>query len=438
MPLGVSEGLIEKAYGPIDYSGFYKSIDSIAKKAAAEDALEKKSLLKDYYATNSIINGQLKNVRGEDTPEITSAISNWKKANMQLISNPDLVKKNPELYGKLTNQANENYTQAQKLIADSKEELARQAKELDFITKNSDLFQENAHINYMKASKKPTSQLVQTRDNDIEKLKYIGPQSKDLEKLTNIYDKRKTRAFVTDATIPKYGATVQTEFEIPDVAELNRDITTWFGGFKNPEKAGSSIVYNAPDFQQIKQAYNNMPDIYFAQFKTSDGRDVFPEHVVNGIKSRKPQFNFDSKSNAINALSYLQAKGILGSKPEEKGQKTIFAKGDVGKAEMKQDLALDLQKQLKEIAFNYSKQLQKSGAELRLGELAEGKELESKLKLLQGLIGTEAKLDISFGTPLDMNKLNDILGKLQVVSGLVSGSKKTPTQPAQSGKRKAY
>jgi soluble lytic murein transglycosylase len=36
MPLGISEGLIQKAYGPVDWSGFYKGLDTAAKKAEAE------------------------------------------------------------------------------------------------------------------------------------------------------------------------------------------------------------------------------------------------------------------------------------------------------------------------------------------------------------------------------------------------------------------
>ena len=44
MPLGISESLIQRAYAPVDLSGFYKGLNEAANTAAAEQKAEKRLL----------------------------------------------------------------------------------------------------------------------------------------------------------------------------------------------------------------------------------------------------------------------------------------------------------------------------------------------------------------------------------------------------------
>ena len=100
MPLGISESLIQRAYAPVDLSGFYKGIDEGAKLAAAEQKAEKKLLQKEYYTDLASAEKGKEGVREKDAPIVTDYFNKYKQIKLQLISNPKLKDRNPEEYYK--------------------------------------------------------------------------------------------------------------------------------------------------------------------------------------------------------------------------------------------------------------------------------------------------------------------------------------------------
>ena len=56
MPLGVSEGLIKQAYGAVDFSGLYKTLDAFSKTVAAEERAHKEAATKEYYKNLADLN----------------------------------------------------------------------------------------------------------------------------------------------------------------------------------------------------------------------------------------------------------------------------------------------------------------------------------------------------------------------------------------------
>ena len=107
MPLGISESLIQRAYAPVDLSGFYKGIDEASKRVAAEEKAEKIAAQKDYYNSQAILNKDMGGVKSQDLPEINGHYNRWKSLQKKLINTP--FEKNPEEYARLNAEANAEY-----------------------------------------------------------------------------------------------------------------------------------------------------------------------------------------------------------------------------------------------------------------------------------------------------------------------------------------
>jgi len=121
MPL-VSEGLIQKAYGPIDFSGFYNAIDSYAKQAAAEAKAQKAADLKEYN-TNiaSLTKGEASGIRGIDIPKATQYYNDYASAAKKQIADPHMINNNPDLYSQLEKVKAESIGKHRALVAGSKD-----------------------------------------------------------------------------------------------------------------------------------------------------------------------------------------------------------------------------------------------------------------------------------------------------------------------------
>ena len=77
MPLGVSERLIEKAYGPIDLSGFYKSIQASANQTMLLEKQQRAQDLKDNALLQAELNKiQKDKVRAIDQPDLNNLHKN--------------------------------------------------------------------------------------------------------------------------------------------------------------------------------------------------------------------------------------------------------------------------------------------------------------------------------------------------------------------------
>lgn len=121
MPLGVSEGLIQKAYGAVDFSGLYKTLDAFTKKIAAEGKAYKDNANKEYYKSLADLNKETKGVRAIDIPEVNDHFLKWKQASMALSSNPRLFQDNPKKFGELMSAQDDAKSKLLTLSAQSKE-----------------------------------------------------------------------------------------------------------------------------------------------------------------------------------------------------------------------------------------------------------------------------------------------------------------------------
>lgn len=170
MPLGISERKIERAYGPMDLSGVYKPILATAQKIFADEERRVLESQKQLATTSAELNKLRAGVREADLPDITKMYNQWAAIERQLANNPNLIRKNPDLYGELKSQSNTLYGNMLGTINESKQ----QSKfELDSIKtmsnpNNINKFRQNALTDYQnKVLRTPVSVLKTSKDNDI-------------------------------------------------------------------------------------------------------------------------------------------------------------------------------------------------------------------------------------------------------------------------------
>jgi len=165
MPAGISEGLIRRAFAPIDLSYAYQRLDATQRILNAEDRALKQQAQKDYYTELASIKKDLGGVRSEDIAEIGKKYKQWADVSRQLAANPRLITKNPEKYGELKSQADTLYGQTLKDIEESKEmkKLLQATTEKLGDVRNFDLLDEGAYEKFKQnALFRPTKELVQS------------------------------------------------------------------------------------------------------------------------------------------------------------------------------------------------------------------------------------------------------------------------------------
>lgn len=172
MPSGISERLIQRALGPIDFSYAYQKVENTAKQLAAEDRARKQSALKDYYTDLASMNKDKVGVRSVDVPEVSGLYNEWSTIEKQLASNPNLISRNPELYGQLKNKSEETYSKLMTTIRGSKE-LGKQEQD-DFKQmanpEKMDYYRDGAPAEYRKSViERPWSEVIKNGTNDLTK-----------------------------------------------------------------------------------------------------------------------------------------------------------------------------------------------------------------------------------------------------------------------------
>lgn len=121
MALGISERMIQRAFGAQDLSPIYNTISAANQRIAAEERARRIEAEKRYYTELADINKQKVGIREADIPEVTSAYNEWSSIEKQLSSNPSLITKNPEKYGELKSKSNNLYSKMLTTIQGSKE-----------------------------------------------------------------------------------------------------------------------------------------------------------------------------------------------------------------------------------------------------------------------------------------------------------------------------
>jgi hypothetical protein len=400
MPLGISESLIQRAYAPVDLSGFYKGIDEASKLAAAEQKAERVAAQKDYYNSQAIINKDMGGVKSQDLPEINGHYNKWKSLQKKLMNTS--FEKNPEEYARLNAESNAEYG-----LTLSKSELSKQKKKehetvLTHMMQNPTKYKKDAVRRFQGIMLMPTSEAIKLNDNgvsndDISDLQYTGPTvaqqvafEKDLS-AKDIYSKAKVVTFGDN----KKGYYAGYEVEVPDVNMIQNKARTYlsvYGGGEQDKFAQSYIDNNKNNIIEVKKQWDSLPDSYFEKYKAGDNvQDKYPLHIspITGKQTRKPDL-FISDNPAENFISYATAKSVI-SNPEKEGKQfSQYEKGDQGKAEFLNDLSTQKSLLLASVQNEYVTARQQKGFDFRLQELPAIQKLlmnEKTINYLNGKVG---------------------------------------------------
>lgn len=429
MPLGITESTIRRAYAPLDLSGVYKSIENIEKYNLELEKAQRLLMQKDYYTSLAGLTKDVSGIRAADNAEIMSNVNRWKSLSKRLMLNQDLINTNPELYGQLNAEANAAFTAATELSNKSKAKKEYHKKLAQAAMANPNKFTEDALAKISTLDRYSTSQLENNLLDDMDTLVYQGPDfNKVNEQFSKISKTPKTMARVIDFVDPKYGATVYTDYEIPDIKGLQNSITNTLSAYSNRDK--ESIVERVgQDYNTVRTMYQNLPDSYFEKFKTDDGSDKFPLHAspFTGKETRKPDINFDATSYDGKLNAYLLAKNILGVDPvPAKGKEmlTKFDKGELGKRQMINDLRLQLERKLSPILSMRKRE----GIKIQKEEGVLDAETKMLFRLLTSIVAKPVIRDISAYEDLTPEKMDELLKQLGEVSEKTKELVK-PTKP---------
>ena len=440
MPLGISESLIQRAYAPVDLSGFYKGIDEASKLAAAEERAEKKALQKEYYNSVAVLSKDMNGIKSQDMPEVNGHYTKWKSAQQKLMQTS--FDRNPEEYAKLNAEANAEYGLTMSTIGLSKQKKKEHEAVYNNMLNNPVKYKKDAIKQWQNVMLMPTSEAVKLNNNgisndDISQLQYTGPtvaQQVGYEKELSGKDIYSNAKVVTYGDNKK-GYYAGYDVEVPDINLIQNKARTYlsvYGAGEQDKFAQSYIDNNKNNVIEVKKQWDALPDSYFEKYKAADNvQDKYPLHIspITGKQTRKPDL-FTTDTAAENFISYSTAKSLL-SNPEKSGKQfSQYAKGDQGKAEFNNDLATQKSLTMAAVQNEYALARQQKGFDFRLEELPAMQKLlmvEKNINTLNGKVG-EGEL----ATWVAANPNADPTAKLEEIKqrglDIVSG-KKTKTTP---------
>lgn len=324
MPLGISEALLQKAYGPIDFSGFYKHIDDFAKQAAAETKAQKQALQKEYYTNEALYNRRTDKSRDADAPKIIEYHNKAKEIEMKLLANPNMINKNPEEYYKYKEQS--DYLR-EKGMALSKTGRELQ-NEMNSIGKSYVANQNKFEYNTLKTIKDlstiPTDEIIEKNLWDKDNLLYKGVDTSKFYKGFEDSFKNTPNAVIKDvrANVKKgaLGTLVGDLYDVYDPFKIVSSANSYVDNLgKNKEKVSSQImssVYNSGDVNRYWERYNSIPDSEWARFKDNKGNDIFGVHSPDGLnQTRKPLINKPEGETTADLKNWLTLKQLVDGFP---------------------------------------------------------------------------------------------------------------------------
>jgi len=324
MPLGVSEGLLQKAYGPIDFSGFYKHIDDFAKQAAAETKAQKQALQKEYYTNEALYNRRTDKARDADIPKIIEYHNKAKNIELSLIANPNMQNNNPEEYYKRKEQAD--------YLREKGMSLSRTGKELQndinsigkSYVANQKKFEDNTLQTIKDLSTIPTDEIIEKNLWDKDKLIYKGVDTSKFYKGFEDSIKNTSGAVIKDVRANvkqgELGTLVGDLYDVYDPFKIVSATNSYVDNLgKNKEKVSSQImssVYNSGDLNRYWEKYNSIPDSEWAKFQDSKGNDIFSVHSPDGLnQTRKPLINKPEGETTADLKSWLTLKQLVDGFP---------------------------------------------------------------------------------------------------------------------------
>jgi hypothetical protein len=404
MPLGISESLIQRAYAPVDLSGFYKGIDEASKRAAAEQKAEKKAAQKDYYNSQAIINKDMGGIKSQDMSEVNGHYSKWKSLQKQLMDTS--FEKNPEEYARLNAESNAEYGLTMSKIELSKQKKKEHEAILTHMMQNPTKYKKDAVRRFQGIMLMPTSEAIKINDNgvsndDISDLQYTGPtvaQQVAFEKqLTgkDIY----SEASVLTTSDDKEGFYAGTDVQIADTNKAQNIARTYlsiYGGEEQGKFAQSYIDNNKNNIIEVKKQWEALPDSALAGYKVYDAStkkyiDKFPLHIspITGKETRKTDL-FTSDDPIENFISYSVAKSMFANPEKKVRDFSKYNEGSEGKAKFLNKLSTDRSLLLDSVRNEYATVRQQKGFDFRLEELPAMQKLlmnERTINNLNGKVG---------------------------------------------------
>ena len=292
MPL-VSESLIQKAYGPLDLSGFYNAIDSYAKQAAAEAKAQKQALQKEYYTNEAIFNKKTDKVREADGEEIMGLHNKFKAASQRLMSDPHMINNNPKEYYRLKEEADASIEAAKSLARESRAQQEEFNKIGNAYVSNKNKFEDETLGTIKALDKVPTRQIKKDNLWDVDKLLYKGVDTSKINLgLESSISKDAIKKVNANQRTGKLGTFIVDQYEVPDAQRLLENVDLYVNNLPKKEKVASqmmesSIASGAVD--RVWDNYNKLSEEDFGKFKNAEGKDVFPLHTApDGTQTRRP------------------------------------------------------------------------------------------------------------------------------------------------------
>ena len=340
MAQAISERLLQRALGPIDLSYAYQKIDAVSRQLAAEDKLRKQEAAKQYYTEMATMNKDRVGIRAIDTPEISKQYSEWSNLGKKLSSNPRLITKNPEEYGRIKAEQDALESKLLTNIRASKELGKQEVKDLEDMLnpKNIDYYEPGAASIYRRdVINQPISAIIASGAND--KARYFAKAINGDE-----FYKASQQAIpsegvqkgykITDPTYKDaYGRTRQIEYgDMPIDAKIKNVLTDRLyllkgraGTFANQEldKAIAS-----KDFDNVVAQYNNFYD--------PANKDGYTKYGIPGT----PALKFDNTVPKTELfVNYLTAREFVNRLPQPVvGQPKL---GDIERMMLQDQFALN-------------------------------------------------------------------------------------------------
>jgi hypothetical protein len=179
MPLGISESLIQRAYAPVDLSGFYNELNNAIKKSEAIAYNRSKLLEKEYYTEFNDLKKLNTGVLAADKNEIFNKIDEWAGYQKQLSRNPNLKREESD---KIKQKAAKANSDARGLIEQSKNDASTFAElGKSYINGDQNDFIENFTEQYKIAKETPISQRSALGLNDPFRFMYRDPNIKNID-----------------------------------------------------------------------------------------------------------------------------------------------------------------------------------------------------------------------------------------------------------------
>jgi hypothetical protein len=340
MAQAISERLLQRALGPVDLSYAYQKIDAVSRQLAAEDRLRKQEAAKQYYTEMATMNKDKVGIRAIDTPEISKQYSEWSNLGKKLSSNPRLITKNPEEYGRIKAEQDALESKLLTNIRASKELGKQEVKDLEDMLnpKNIDYYEPGAASVYRRdVINQPISAIIASGAND--KARYFAKAINGDE-----FYKASQQAIpsegvqkgykITDPTYKDaYGRTRQIEYgDMPIDAKIKNVLTDRLyllkgraGTFANQEldKAIAS-----KDFDNVVAQYNNFYD--------PANKDGYTKYGIPGT----PVLKFDNTVPKTELfVNYLTAREFVNRLPQPVlGQPKL---GDIERMMLQDQFALN-------------------------------------------------------------------------------------------------